>query len=69
MIRVPGVIKGRAGASLPLLAKTSLCTLMWFTNKCTYPKHNSLPGLELSALKLLISEKYNTERDSEKVTD
>lgn len=57
MIRVPGVIKAKARASLPLLAKTSLSTLMWFTNKCTHLKHNSLSlslsGLTLSALKLL----------------
>lgn len=41
MIRVPGAIKDAVPAPLPLLAKTSLCTLMWFTNKCTYLKHNS----------------------------
>lgn len=41
-------------APLPLLAKTSLCTLMWFTNKCTYLKHNSLAGLHVGALKALV---------------
>ena len=58
MIRVPGVIKGLVRAPLPLLAKTSLCTLMWFTNKCTYLKHNSLPGLHVGALKPLVGEAY-----------
>ena len=45
MIRVPGVIKGLVPAPLLLLTKTALFTLMWFTNKCTYLEHNSLPWL------------------------
>lgn len=58
MIRVPGVIKGSVRAPLPFLTKTSLCTLMWFANKCTYLKHNSLPGLHVGALKPLVWEAY-----------
>lgn len=45
MIRVPGVIKGLAVAPLLLLTKTALCTLMWYSNKCIYLQHNSLPWL------------------------
>lgn len=54
MIRVPGVIKGLVQAPLPMLTKTSLCTLMWFTNKCTYLKQNSLAGLHVGALKPVV---------------
>lgn len=62
MIRVPVVIKGLVRAPLPLLTKTSFGTLMWFTNKCTYLKHNSLPGLHVGALKQLVGEAY-TQRE------
>lgn len=54
MIRVPRVIKGLVQAALPMLAKTSFCTLMWFTNKCSYLTRNSLPGLHVGALKPLV---------------
>lgn len=45
MISVPAVIKSLVGAPLHLLTKTAFCTLMWFTNKCTYLKPNALPWL------------------------
>lgn len=54
----------RLGSSSTAFAhKTSLCTLMWFTNKCTYLKHNSLPGLHVGALKPLVLEAYTEVTD------